>query len=127
MVIMTDNFGSWPCRVLGPEFPKWIPHTHVSHFTPSTLVRCIESVAGLHVEQFLSYIPPELTARIVLTLYRHQKPAAECFHLEKTLKSEMTGTYRFFRARKLFIKAWFSATFRRKPGGALIFALVKKG
>ena len=66
MVIMTDNFGSWPCRVLGPEFPKWIPHTHVSHFTPSTLVRCIESVAGLHVKQFLSYTPPELTARIVL-------------------------------------------------------------
>lgn len=34
MVIMTDNFESAVCRTLGPEFPKWIPHSHISHFSP---------------------------------------------------------------------------------------------
>jgi 2-polyprenyl-3-methyl-5-hydroxy-6-metoxy-1,4-benzoquinol methylase len=57
MIIMTDNFTSSIATKLGAEFPKWIPHSHISHFTPQTLIRCIESVEGLKVEKQLSYTP----------------------------------------------------------------------
>lgn len=41
LIIRTDNFDSWVCRSLGPQFPKWIPHEHVSHYHG-------RNVAGMH-------------------------------------------------------------------------------
>ena len=62
MIIMTDNFESRAAKSLGAKFPKWIPHSHISHFSPNTLQACIESVKGLSVSRWLSYTPWELSA-----------------------------------------------------------------
>lgn len=50
LLIMTDNFECKIVNTLRGSFPKWIPHTHVSHFAPESLRRCIESVPGLAME-----------------------------------------------------------------------------
>ena len=44
LLIMTDNFCSRRAQSLGAGFPKWIPHVHISHFSPVTLKSAIEKV-----------------------------------------------------------------------------------
>ncbi|MGG6499494.1 UNVERIFIED_CONTAM: class I SAM-dependent methyltransferase, partial [Bacteroidetes bacterium 56_B9] len=46
LVVGTDNFVSNVVNVLGDRFPKWIPHEHVSFFTPETLRRTLEDAGG---------------------------------------------------------------------------------
>jgi 2-polyprenyl-3-methyl-5-hydroxy-6-metoxy-1,4-benzoquinol methylase len=54
LIAMTDNFESRVVQKLGPAFPKWIPHAHVSHFSPKTLKKVL-SLSGLEIETVLSY------------------------------------------------------------------------
>src|SRR4029453_13739408 len=61
LLVMTDNFESDIVRALGAGFPKWIPHSHISHFGSSVFERLI-SDAGMVVTRRLSYTPWELTA-----------------------------------------------------------------
>src|SRR5215831_2692983 len=47
LVLMTDNFDSRMAKSLGPGFPKWIPHSHISHFSAATLRKALETTKSL--------------------------------------------------------------------------------
>jgi SAM-dependent methyltransferase len=120
VVVGTDNFESADARALGERLPKWIPHTHVSHFGPVTLRRCLTE-AGLNVEGEVSYTPWDLYARR-LTPGRVQ---AE-YDLERVLREEMGGRFRLFRLRLVVNPIWAAVTLRRDLGGAMMFALARR-
>jgi 2-polyprenyl-3-methyl-5-hydroxy-6-metoxy-1,4-benzoquinol methylase len=122
LLIMTDNFESAVCHKLGAAFPKWIPHSHVSHFSPRTLEQCIASVHGLHVEKTVSFTPWELMAKAILSSVK--KPSARS--MEDEVSTEMTRVYPFFKFRKLLNRWWCWTALRNGGMGQLMYVLASK-
>lgn len=126
VIINTDNFESVAVRRLGPRFAKWIPHSHVSDFSPATLARCIESVPGLTVERTLSYTAWENWLRGVLALGQPKRTPAECFNLQAELGREMNRTYRWWPLRLAIARAWFACTASINPSGSMMYLAARK-
>lgn len=126
LLIMTDNFESENAKSLGAGFPKWIPHSHISHFSPKTFEGVVEA-AGLKIIDRMSFTPWELIARKYYYLIRGiQKRPEEAFQLSHVLKTEMTSSYRLFRLRKTINKIWARITSRNNLDGALMYILARR-
>ena len=123
LLIMTDNFESRVVQQLGAAFPKWIPHTHVSHFSPASLERVLAD-NGSSIEARLSFTPWELIARnLFYKLSRKNVQSVESFNLENALKSEMSGTFHMFRLRHLLNKTWARLSADENLNGELMYVL----
>jgi SAM-dependent methyltransferase len=122
LIVMTDNFESGAARKLRGGFPKWIPHTHISHFSARSLRRCIEECGGLELESEVSYTPPDLVARCIIAALRKPPADREAFDLRATLATEMARDYRFFRLRHWLNPVWAQVTKSRSAEhGALMY------
>jgi 2-polyprenyl-3-methyl-5-hydroxy-6-metoxy-1,4-benzoquinol methylase len=127
LVVMTDNFDSRMAQSLGAAFPKWIPHSHISHFAPRTLTKAIEATGTLDIVRSLSYTPWEVLLRDAYYKLRGiRKQPAEAFDLEGTLAGEMRGTYKLFSVRKLLNRSWARMTISERMDGDLIYFLCRK-
>jgi len=126
LVIMTDNFTSDVVVKMGAEFPKWIPHTHISHFSSNTLLRTIENLQGLKIIKTISYTPWDLFLRRILMFNRLPKPPDKCFNLQECLTSEMIKEYKLFWLRKILNPLWFSLTSRDNLNGAIMYIVAQK-
>lgn len=127
LLIMTDNFSSRMAKSLGAGFPKWIPHTHISHFSPSTLKTAIEAVAELELVRSMSYTPWEVLLRnAYYTVRRIKKSPSDAFDLESTLETEMKGAFRLFHTRKLINRIWAQLTLSDRTDGDLIYLLSRR-
>ncbi len=127
LLIMTDNFTSRMAKSLGPGFPKWIPHTHVSHFSPETLRTAIEASGNLKIVKSVSYTPWEIHLRDGYYKIRGiKKTPSEAFNLSETLKNEMAGKYNLFEIRKLINKTWVQLTLSESMDGDLMYFLAKR-
>lgn len=126
LIVMTDNFESSAAKKLAGGFPKWIPHTHISHFSARTLRACIKESGGLKVESERSYTPPDLSARCVAAALRKPPLDEEAFDLRATLATEMNREYRFFNIRKQLTPLWASITLSRSAErGALMYVICR--
>ena len=122
LIVMTDNFESVAARKLEGGFPKWIPHTHISHFSAPSLRRCIEQCGGLELESEISYTPPDLVARCMISGFRKPPVDREAFDLRAVLATEMTRSYRFFGLRRRLNPLWAQMTSSRSAeDGALMY------
>ncbi len=127
LLVMTDNFEAAVVRTLGPGFPKWIPHTHISHFAPATLARALQAAGGLEIEKSMSYTPWEFLAREGLRRLRGKTVTPEqAYELRHALASEMGGRYRFYGLRKLLNAAWARATISPAMAGAVMYFVCRK-
>lgn len=128
VVIHTDNFASPTVRRMGARFPKWIPHTHVCHFEPETLRRCIERVPGLRVERTLSYTPWENQVRGRLAALRgwSASSARDVWRLEPHMAREMQRGYPLAHVRRALAQAWFRATASADLDGTLMVMAARK-
>lgn len=126
LLVMTDNFESETVRALGPAFPKWIPHSHISHFGSSTLEELLLK-RRVDIIGRLSYTPWELLARRYFYKLIGYKPLPdECFDLDRVLGSEMSSVYKFFSLRKVVNVIWAKITAEPSLNGALMFLAVKR-
>lgn len=126
LLVMTDNFESEVARKLGAGFPKWIPHSHISHFGPKTLERLFAD-KGVSIVGRFSYTPWELWARHYYFTLRGKKLTPETsFDLSGVLESEMAGRFRLFHLRRLINRAWVRLTARRDLDGALMYLLGRR-
>jgi SAM-dependent methyltransferase len=127
LIVMTDNFESDVVKQLRGSFPKWIPHTHVSHFGPDSLRYCISQVAGLQLESELSYTPWDLVLRQALA---HVRPPCQdelAFSLADVLTTEMHQQYKLFWLRSKVNHLWARTNLRRGlEHGALMYAACRK-
>jgi 2-polyprenyl-3-methyl-5-hydroxy-6-metoxy-1,4-benzoquinol methylase len=127
LVVMTDNFESHAARQLKAGFPKWIPHTHISHFGPETLRKCMRGLSGFKLEKEASYTPWDLAGRQLLSSFRPPKPAELAYDLRESLASEMKRKYRLYRLRYLSSPIWTGMNLRPTlDGGALMYAVCRK-
>jgi 2-polyprenyl-3-methyl-5-hydroxy-6-metoxy-1,4-benzoquinol methylase len=127
LVVMTDNFESRPVRQLRGGFPKWIPHTHVSHFSAQSLRRCIAGVAGLTIEREASYTPWDLVAREWLSTVRGPVPDELAYDLRSALSTEMHRNYKFFQLRYSLNSTWTRFHLRGNlEHGELMYAVCRK-
>ncbi len=121
VLVMTDNFESLVASALGHGFPKWIPHSHISHFVPTTLEKLFKD-KGLQIGGRLSYTPWELWARLYYSRLRGIRPSLEeAFNLTEVLASEMHGQYRWFNLRRWVNLLWAQATASSNLQGALMY------
>lgn len=125
VIVQTDNFESGAVRRLGARFPKWIPHSHITHFSPRTLRACVERVPGLRVEGSVSYTNWETRLRMLRG--SSERPARECFDLGRTLRTEMGRGFRWYWPRRVMSVAWACATMRSDAEGAMMFVVARKG
>ena len=127
LIVMTDNFESRAVRLLKGGFPKWIPHTHVSHFGPESLRNCIKSVPGFVLEKEASYTPWDLVGREVVSVVRTPPRDEDAYDLRTALSTEMAQDYRVYRLRYLLNPLWARMDLSDTlGGGALMYALVRK-
>ena len=127
LLIMTDNFDSRMAKFLGAGFPKWIPHTHISHFSSTTLKKTIDIIKELILIKSMSYTPWEVLLRAAYYKLRGiKKTPSEAFDLKATLGSEMGGEYKLFLLRKLLNKAWAQLTLSEKMDGDLMYFLSRR-
>ena len=126
LLIMTDNFESKVAKDLGAGFPKWIPHSHISHFGPGSLERVLRD-RGLEITARMSYTPWELSVRSFYYRLRgiHKTPQ-ESFDLCQTLDSEMCGTFRLFLLRRLINTFWAKISMRNNLEGALMYVAARR-
>src|ERR1700681_3477485 len=126
LLVMTDNFESEVVTALGPGFPKWIPHSHVSHFGPESLERLLGD-KGMTVERSISYTPWELLVRSIYYKIRDiQTTPEDAFDLSSTLESEMHGSYRFYLLRRVVNSLWARLTARKGLKGALMYVVARR-
>jgi SAM-dependent methyltransferase/carbonic anhydrase/acetyltransferase-like protein (isoleucine patch superfamily) len=126
LVVMTDNFASRPVRLMGPAFPKWIPHAHVCHFTPATLGACL-TLAGAGRIQFHSLTPWEMKLLTLRARLRPPIPPEQAFHLEDTLATEMRRPFRAFALRRWLGRWWTPLALRPDIAGSLVYAVASAG
>jgi hypothetical protein len=127
LVIMTDNFESTIVKMLRGSFPKWIPHSHVSHFAPGSLRRCISSVPGLSPEAEASYSPWDMVGRQLLSVLKRPIPDEQVYDLRAALATEMNRKYKLFHLRHSLNPLWARITLRETlECGALMYAVYRK-
>lgn len=127
LLVMTDNFESAVVKQLRGAFPKWIPHTHISHFAPNSLRACIQSVPGLTIEGEGAYTPWDLNGRRLLAGLRPPVRDEDSFHLQATLSNEMNRDYKLFHLRYYLNPIWTRLTLgRTMEEGALMYAVCRK-
>ncbi len=123
LVLMTDNFNSTASRRMGCGFPKWIPHSHISHFTPATLQNCLHR-AGADQASLYTYTPWEMSGLAAKGRLSGIKPPSACFCLDDVLATEMNQPFRFFLLRKLLNKYWMPFSLSSNLDGSLMYAIV---
>lgn len=107
IIIGTDNFASSVARKLGDRFPKWIPHEHISYFTPETLCSLITSHTDLELFGNISFTPWELYAHQMLYIVTMGRLGGIIYSNNEQMASS-NRPYRNFALRLLFNKFWFN-------------------
>ena len=125
LLIGTDNCRSKVVKAMGISWPKWIPHSHISHFDGESLPLCVKEAADLKVVATQSYTPWEcllmdLKHRL---LGRPQKPS---FDLENELKYEKEGTLKLAALRGLLSPIWSRLAATPRMDEAMIYVLAEK-
>jgi len=126
LVIGTDNFESAVVRALGPGFPKWIPHTHISHFSPATLTSLVSALEGFDPAAYTSYTPWEFLARWAVSPILRPPPVQAAYNYQSELTREVSRPFRFYRLRKAVTNPWFKLTAANDLAGEMMFIALQK-
>ena len=121
LIIGTDNFNSNVVNTLGCQFPKWIPHEHISHFTAKTLKQMLETTETLRFAGGISFTPWELCLRQLIFQATSGRRGGKIYnHQNEILPANHKG-YRFFPLRFMINHMWFNLTKRANLDGEMMF------
>lgn len=127
LVIGTDNFESAVVRALGPSFPKWIPHTHISHFSPPSLTRLMSNVDDFAAMGYTSYTPWEFWARWAASALRKPLSPEAVYDYRRELTREVSRPFKLYRLRKAIMLPWFRLTASNDLSGEMMFIALQRG
>lgn len=121
LIIGTDNFASSVVKKLGRQFPKWIPHEHISFFTPKTLRLLLEMTGVLAFAGGKSFTPWELLLRQLIFCATFGSKGGLTYHypIESTITNHLC--YRFFPVRLVMNHIWFNLFHRTDLDGEMMF------
>lgn len=121
LIVGTDNFVSDVVTVLGEGFPKWIPHEHVSFFTPSTLRDALTASGKLTFSAARSFTPWELLLRkLVFQVTSGRKGGKRYSHRAERNSDDNRG-FRFFALRLAANRSWFKLSERSDLDGEMMY------
>jgi len=127
VLIMTDNFESRLVKPLGPGFPKWIPHSHISHFGFATLTRALEKIPELKIEKTVTYSTWEVYARnFYYKLRGIRKSPDDAFSLSQEQDTGNNEKFRLFWLRKAINRLWLKLTVSDRIDGDVMYFLLRK-
>lgn len=126
LMIATDNFASFPAKIMGNAFPKWIPHQHISLFDAESLPALITRVDGLEIVSCLSFNPWELIARTIVFRASARKFGGRTFELESEMQTESDRPFHLFRLRKRINQFWFRVTAAPNLNGEMMFIIARR-
>jgi SAM-dependent methyltransferase len=126
LVIGTDNFESAVVRDLGPAFPKWIPHTHISHFSPRTLTRLMRQLDDFDIAGYTSYTPWEFIARSAVSRVRRPPDLADTYDLASGIHSEVARSFKYYHLRNAITTAWFAWNATDDLSGEMMFIAMQR-
>ena len=126
LIIATDNFESEVVRRLGRGFPKWIPHEHISYFSPKTLGLLLNKFANLTIVGSCSFTPWELQLRSILARITFGRLGRSSYRFDG-FASELPGKgYRLFRTRLAINSVLSRLTMKNKLDGEMMFICTMK-
>lgn len=126
LIIVTDNFESKVVKSLGAGWPKWIPHIHISHFSPKSIEFALKQT-GFKIEKGYSITPWEHLFRSWFYKITCRKISPkDGYNLEETLNTEMTGEYKLFGIRKFFNPIWSRLFVRQDLKGAMMYIVASR-
>jgi 2-polyprenyl-3-methyl-5-hydroxy-6-metoxy-1,4-benzoquinol methylase len=126
LIIGTDNFASDVVTALGERFPKWIPHEHVSFFTPKTLTEMLAKSRKLTFSGARSFTPWELLLRKLVFRATSGRKGGKSYSYRAERNSDGDRGYRFFALRLAANGAWFRLTHRPDLDGEMMYVHMVK-
>jgi hypothetical protein len=111
---------------LGPAFPKWIPHQHISLFDHEVLPRIISELPRMTVEAVGSFTPWELSMKGVLARLPGRARELPRFSLVQEMSTENSRPYRLYPLRRVANQAWARLTMKRHLRGELMYVAARK-
>lgn len=126
LIIGTDNFASDVVNVLGRQFPKWIPHEHVSFFTGTTLTQMLGRLGPLKLAAVWSFTPWELQVRKLIFRATSGRKGGKTYSYEAERNADLAGGYRFFPLRLAINRIWFGLTSGPNLNGEMMYIHVIK-
>jgi 2-polyprenyl-3-methyl-5-hydroxy-6-metoxy-1,4-benzoquinol methylase len=126
LVVGTDNFTCDVVKVLGEGFPKWIPHEHLSFFSPQTLQEMLLRSGQLRLAGTQSFTPWELLLRKLVYRASGGRKGGKSYSYAAETGSSDSRAYRFFPLRLAINRSWFKLTRQSSLNGEMMyFHLVK--
>jgi 2-polyprenyl-3-methyl-5-hydroxy-6-metoxy-1,4-benzoquinol methylase len=121
LVIGTDNFTSNVVTVMSESFPKWIPHEHVSFFSPGPLKTMLLRCNGLTFNAARSFTPWELLLQKLAFQATSGRKGGKsyCYQAERDVHSQ--AGYRLFQLRHAANRSWFKLTQRPDLNGEMMY------
>ncbi|MGJ4996976.1 class I SAM-dependent methyltransferase [Bradyrhizobium sp. HKCCYLS3077] len=126
LIVGTDNFESDAVETLGAGFPKWIPHEHVSFFSPKTLTMMLTDDTGLEIVGTSSFTTWELLARTLVFRLTSGRRGAATYDYDAIQTQDGQRQYRLFTLRLALNRLWFRLARRTDLGGAMMYLHVRK-
>lgn len=121
LIIGTDNFASDVVNALGRQFPKWIPHEHVSFFTSTTLKQMLEGCGTLKLAGVRSYTPWELLLRQFVFRATSGRRGGKTYSYETERSADNGRGYRYFSVRLTINRVWFKIANRANLDGEMMY------
>jgi 2-polyprenyl-3-methyl-5-hydroxy-6-metoxy-1,4-benzoquinol methylase len=126
LIIATDNFESAVVRRLGAGFPKWIPHEHISYFSPKSLGSLLNRFPELKIVNTCSFTPWELQLRSVLERISFGRLGCSSYRFDGFASELPDKGYRLFRTRLALNSVWSRLTTRKELDGEMMFICAMK-
>jgi 2-polyprenyl-3-methyl-5-hydroxy-6-metoxy-1,4-benzoquinol methylase len=121
LIVGTDNFVSNVVNVLGDRFPKWIPHEHVSFFTPASLRQMLTRSGQLTFADARSFTPWELLLRQQIFSATSGRKGGKTYSYQAERSTDSNRGYRFFPLRLKANHLWFKLTHKPDLDGEMMY------
>jgi len=121
LIIGTDNFVSDVVTVLGKQFPKWIPHEHVSFFDPASLKDMLLRSGTLKLAGTRSFTPWELLLRKLIYKATSGRKGGTTYNYLNERDGGEDRHYRYFALRRAINRTWFKISGKSDLDGEMMY------
>jgi SAM-dependent methyltransferase len=137
LILATDHFSSPSVMRMGSSFPKWVPHEHISCFSPASVCRLFDRLPSMHLISLQTYASWELRLASRLFQIRQRfftnqlgesKDAAlqHGIHLNSREKCGRERSYKFYRSRLILSPLLALATLTPSTSGEMMIIHARK-
>jgi 2-polyprenyl-3-methyl-5-hydroxy-6-metoxy-1,4-benzoquinol methylase len=137
LILGTDHFNSQTVQAMGASFPKWVPHEHISCFTPTSINKLFELVPDLELDCLQTYASWELRVASIFSrlLKREHDPQSSSSSPDPnsikpypacTDHSPKERKYKFYQLRRVLSPFVASSTLSNRLSGEMMIAKATK-